>query len=72
MISIDEKAVPVVLPVDLRDYFAAHAPALPSPVRDAFVKALKRGDEIDLGEHADVCARWAILYADAMIKARAE
>lgn len=55
----------------LRDYFAAHAPALPAPIRDAFVKALKRGDEVDLEVHAKVCARWSVLYADAMLKARA-
>jgi hypothetical protein len=54
----------------LRDYFAAHAPALPAPIRDAFVTALKRGAEVDLSDHAEVCARWSILYADSMLKAR--
>jgi hypothetical protein len=54
----------------LRDYFAANAPALPSPIRDAFVRTLKRGGEVDLHEYAEVSARWAVVYADAMLKAR--
>lgn len=55
----------------LRDYFAAHAPALPPDIRNAFSKSL-RGDGADLQEHAKVCARWAHLYADAMLAERAK
>lgn len=55
----------------LRDYFAAHAPALPAKVREAFTRSLQ-GDGADLKEHAQVCARWARLYADAMLKELAQ
>jgi len=52
----------------LRHYHAAHAPPLPRFVQDSFVKAGKRGDEMDLRAHADVCATWARIYADTLLR----
>jgi hypothetical protein len=54
--------------MSLHAYFSAHAPALPRFVLDSFVAAKKGGAVMDLNEHAKMCARWARLYADAMLR----
>ncbi len=53
-----EKAAPVVLPVDLRDYFAAKA----LPVASTFYDT---SDEV-----IEEAAAWSYRMADAMLKAR--
>lgn len=61
--------------MSLRDYFAAKAPSLPTPVRDAVYNAKKfkeRGEVFDMDAFAAVLAEWNYRYADAMLEERAK
>lgn len=51
--------------MDLRDYFAAHAP----PVPDLFMKRRDHNREINESD-LDHMIRWRYAYADAMMKGR--
>jgi len=59
----------------LRDWLAAHAPVLPEFLRDALAdeRGIQRGKkQVDLQDYADKEAKWAYLYADAMLLERTE
>ena len=59
--QVSEKAAPVVLPVDLRDYFAAHALA-----------AMTASPDYSKGPCNTEMADRAFIIADAMLSARAK
>lgn len=66
---------PTVMPsagMTLRDYFAAHAPAMPPGLREMAKTAEKQDgrDTSDFGAFARYEADWRWSYADAMLKAR--
>lgn len=64
--------------VNLRDYFASHAPPMPAEIRKNILRDLgeKAGGHVDpyawMGIHAEVLANWNYAYADAMLQAGKE
>lgn len=64
-----EHANPAIYGMSLRDWFATHAPEMPSRIRDQVIEASAVEDDWrEALEAAEIKWRWQ--YADAMLKAR--